>query len=152
MRKTKSAGGIVVSPLGKILVVEQRGNSWSLPKGHLENGETDLEAAKREIYEESGVSILKLVKKLGSYKRFKIRKDGKGEDKSEEKTITMFLFTTSQMDLKPMDVNNTQALWVDEDEVVSRLTHPKDHEFFESKLGEIVFVIGNIRQEQDLSK
>ena len=47
---------------GQVLVVNQRGRSWSLPKGHIEKGESILEAARREIYEESGVKKLKFVR------------------------------------------------------------------------------------------
>ncbi|MCI0526904.1 MAG: NUDIX domain-containing protein, partial [Nitrospira sp.] len=91
MRQTQSAGGIVVNKKGQILVVNQRGNSWSLPKGHIDDGEDPLAAAKREIYEESGIGKLSLIKELGSYQRHKIGLKG-GDDLSELKTIHMFLF------------------------------------------------------------
>ncbi len=138
MKRTKSVGGVVVNKEGKVLVVDQRGTSWSLPKGHAEDSETELETAKREIYEESGINELKLIKKLGSYKRFKIPDDGKGEDKTEQKTITMFLFTTSQIKLRPVDDHNPQALWVDKKKVAEKLTHPKDGQFFKSIVDEVV--------------
>jgi ADP-ribose pyrophosphatase YjhB (NUDIX family) len=67
--ETICAGGVVIGKDGKVLVVSQRGKSWSLPKGHIDEGEDLLTAAKREIYEESGVNDLKFVKELGSYKR-----------------------------------------------------------------------------------
>lgn len=138
MRKTRSAGGVVVNQKGKVLMVDQKGTSWSLPKGHIEEGETELEAAKREIYEESGVKELKLIKKLGSYKRFRIPDDGKGEDKTEQKTITMFLFTTTINDLKPIDKNNPQAIWIDKKQVAKKLTRPEDGNFFKSIIDEVV--------------
>ena len=73
MKKTYSAGGVIIqNKTRKILVVEQRNGSWSLPKGHIDPGENALEAAKREVKEESGIRELKLIKKLGSYDRFKI--------------------------------------------------------------------------------
>ena len=50
IKKTRSAGGVVVNDYGKILVVNQRGTSWSLPKGHIEENESEVEAAKRETY------------------------------------------------------------------------------------------------------
>ena len=52
MKKTESAGGVVKNKEGKILVVSQRGTSWSLPKGHIEQGEDALQASRREIQEE----------------------------------------------------------------------------------------------------
>lgn len=126
---TKSAGGVVLNPKGEILVVSQRGTSWSLPKGHIDGGESAIEAAKREIHEESGINQLELVRGLGSYKRYRIGKNG-GEDKSELKTISMFLFKTNANLLKPVDPENPEARWVPKEDVPELLTHPKDKEFF----------------------
>ena len=128
----KSAGGVVVGLNGKVIVVNQNGDSWSLPKGHVDEGETALQAAKREIHEEAGVTELELVKKLGEYERPRIGKDGQGDDATEIKQITMFLFTTIQQDLEPIDLGNPQAEWLDIGQVADRLTHQKDKEFYES--------------------
>jgi diadenosine hexaphosphate hydrolase (ATP-forming) len=133
MKKTFSAGGVVLNAQGQVLIVNQRGNSWSLPKGHLEPGEDALSAAKREIYEESGVRSLALVKELGTYQRHKIGPDLK-DDLSEEKTITMFLFTTTETDLQPIDPKNPEARWIEKERVSALLTHPKDRAFFQSIL------------------
>jgi 8-oxo-dGTP pyrophosphatase MutT (NUDIX family) len=54
-----SAGGVVYRPAAggwEVLLVERkRYNDWSLPKGHLEPGETPEAAALREIEEETGI-------------------------------------------------------------------------------------------------
>ncbi len=135
-KHTRSAGGVVINNDGLVLVVNQHGNSWSLPKGHIEKGEKELDAARREIYEESGIKNLKLIKSLGSYQRRRLAKDGRG-DGSELKTITMFLFRTSENMLKPIDPENPEAKWVEKNSVADLLTHPKDKEFFLSVLKEI---------------
>ena len=128
-KETKSAGGVVINSDGDVLVVSQHGTSWSLPKGHIDEGEDAITAAKREIYEESGITNLELIKELGTYQRYKIAKDG-GEDKSELKTITMFLFRTNQNSLRPVDLENPEARWVRKEQAAELLTHPKDKEFF----------------------
>jgi ADP-ribose pyrophosphatase YjhB (NUDIX family) len=128
MRKTRSAGGVVVNAEGEILVVSQRGTSWSLPKGHIDPGESALEAARREIYEESGIRDLELIGELGTYERPKIGVNG--DDRSELKTITMFLFRTSERVLRPVDPDNPEARWVERSEVAGLLTHQRDKEFF----------------------
>jgi 8-oxo-dGTP pyrophosphatase MutT (NUDIX family) len=127
--QTRSAGGVVLNGGGQILVVNQNGTSWSLPKGHVEEGEDALAAARREIYEEAGIRDLTLIRHLGDYRRFRIGKDG-GEDESELKTIVMFLFETSETELSPVDAENPEARWVEREEVAGLLTHPKDAEFF----------------------
>ncbi|MBI2047522.1 MAG: NUDIX domain-containing protein [Parcubacteria group bacterium] len=136
IRNTKSAGGVVLNKEGKVLVVNQKGTSWSLPKGHIDEGETTLEAAKREIYEESGIKKLKFIQELEVYDRYKIGKHG-GEDRLELKTIFMFLFKTIQYDLKPIDSDNPEARWVSKEKVSELLTHPKDKEFFQRALEKI---------------
>ncbi|MBI3308272.1 MAG: NUDIX domain-containing protein [Candidatus Melainabacteria bacterium] len=133
---TSSAGGIVLNKDKKVLVVSQNGNSWSLPKGKIDEGEEKLEAATREIYEESGIKNLKLIKEFKGYERYKIGLDG-GEDKSELKKIYMYLFETEEMELNPIDPANPEARWVHKENVAALLTHQKDKEFFLSIINEI---------------
>jgi ADP-ribose pyrophosphatase YjhB (NUDIX family) len=129
MKKTRSAGGVVLNEKGEVLVVSQRGKSWSLPKGHIDRGEDALAAAKREIYEESGIRDLELIRELGTYERHKISLDGR-DDRSERKAITMFLFRTREKELKPVDPDNPEARWVEKSQVARLLTHERDQEFF----------------------
>ncbi|MBT5856550.1 NUDIX domain-containing protein [bacterium] len=131
MAHTSSAGGIVINLRGEILVVEQANSVWSLPKGHIDPGEDALMAAKREIYEEAGVSpeCLTLITELPSYKRYKIGWDGQ-DDHSELKEITFFVFRCSSMAVKPIDPAHPVAKWVSKSKVITLLTHPKDKAFF----------------------
>ena len=39
-----------------LIVFEKFSQCWSLPKGHMEAGETEIETALRELYEETGLS------------------------------------------------------------------------------------------------
>ncbi len=121
----------MVNKKGRVLVVNQRGTSWSLPKGHIDPGESQLQAAIREIEEESGIRRLTYVKDLGSYSRYRIGLGSK-EDMGELKTLHMFLFTTDEERLKPIDDNHPEARWVRPDDVEALLTHPKDKLFFKS--------------------
>jgi len=129
MKRTKSGGGVVIGPNDLVLVVSQHGTSWSLPKGHIDPGEDAKMAAERETKEEAGVTSLKYIKDLGSYRRYQIAVDG-GENKDELKTIYMFLYTTGQLELSPEDEHNPEARWVEPENVSNLLTHPKDKAFF----------------------
>lgn len=135
-RHTHSAGGVILDTKGQVLIVDQYGNSWSLPKGHVEPGEEPLAAAKREIYEESGLKNLTLVKDLGSYERYRMKLGG-GDDMSERKHIHLFLFTTDKEIVKPIDPDNHEARWVVPADVPKFLTHKEDRAFFETVLDEI---------------
>ncbi len=130
--KSQVAGGVVVGVDNRIIVVNQNGDSWSLPKGHVDEGEELREAAIREIYEESGVSELVYVDTLGSYERPRIGRGGVGSSAKELKHITVFLFTTDQSELAPLDPTNPEAKWVSLDDVSATLTHQQDKDFFES--------------------
>lgn len=131
MKRTESAGGVVLNARGQVLVVNQNHDSWSLPKGHLEPGETPQQAAEREIREETGVARLRLVRPLGSYERPRLARGG-GDDPSELKTIHLFLFLADDERLSLSDPRHPEARWVDPDEVASLLTHSADRSFFES--------------------
>lgn len=134
-KATQSAGGIILNPLNEVVVVSQRGDSWSLPKGHIDSGEQPQQAAEREIAEETGITQLAFIRELGSYERYRIGKDGEGEDTNELKRIHIFLYKTLQQTLAPIDTDNPEAKWVPIAEVAGLLTHPKDKEFFESVKG-----------------
>jgi diadenosine hexaphosphate hydrolase (ATP-forming) len=49
------AGGVVFRPSGEVLLLGHREGSWVFPKGHVDPGESPLEAALREVAEEAGV-------------------------------------------------------------------------------------------------
>ncbi len=131
IKVTVSAGGVVLNQQGEILVINQNGTSWSLPKGHVAPGEEPIQAAIREISEESGITDLHLQQILGAYGRYRLGKNT-GEDKTEWKVLLFFLFKTGQNQLKPKDPHNPEARWVNPDEVEALLTHPKDKKFYRS--------------------
>ena len=120
------AGGVVINNDKVVLVYQIKSNTWSLPKGKIENGETPLEAAKREIYEEAGITQLEFVKELGSYSR------GTQNNSGIKKQIIIFLFKTNQTKLNPHDSNNPEARWVPREEVSQILSYPEDKNFFVS--------------------
>ncbi|MDR2410608.1 MAG: NUDIX domain-containing protein [Bacteroidales bacterium] len=59
----RAAGGLVVKN-GAVLGI-YRLERWDFPKGHVEMGETDEEAAMREVTEETGIGALSISKDLG---------------------------------------------------------------------------------------
>ncbi|MDO8548134.1 MAG: NUDIX hydrolase [bacterium] len=135
MSPRNTAGGIILNTEGKIVLVGQNQNSWAFPKGAIERGETVLQAALREIKEETGLRAddLTLVEQLPSYVRYSIDKDGTGEDMSRPpSTRALFLFKTEKNELKPEDAEITDIRWVTIDEALALLTHPKDREFIQN--------------------
>ena len=81
-----AAGGIVLID-DKILLVKNRLSEeyagdydsafLGYPKGHLDDEETPIKAAEREVYEETGFKVSAVGKKPIAESRYEIKKDGK---------------------------------------------------------------------------
>ena len=50
----------VVDGRREFLLIQHKAGHWAFPKGHPEEGETDLQAARRELAEETGLSEVAL--------------------------------------------------------------------------------------------
>lgn len=138
MKRSESAGGIVTNIQGQVLLIMQKGGSWSFPKGHVEEGESHLEAAKREVYEEAGIKHLEMHKQFEPYERYALNYNTGELEEKELKTMNFFSFTTTTLDIAPTDHDTREARWFDKDEVESVLTHPEDKKFFRSIIDELV--------------
>ncbi len=65
-----TSGGIVFRREGKakevqILLIQDAKNRWTIPKGHIEEGESARQTAEREIKEETGLQEMKVMGWLG---------------------------------------------------------------------------------------
>lgn len=61
MKYEKSCGAIIYSESDnnkKLLLIKHKySGHWSFPKGHVESGETEIETARREVMEETGIQF-----------------------------------------------------------------------------------------------
>ncbi len=61
----QAAGGLVKNKNGDILLIFRRGK-WDLPKGKLDENESIIECAVREVKEETGLTDVKAGKEIGA--------------------------------------------------------------------------------------
>src|SRR5260370_4999894 len=112
-RKMEVSGGAIIlrdfgGELKVALAQHQREQSWTLPKGHVEQGETIEQAALREIYEEAGLDNVQLIKYLGSVLRQSARNGN-----TVDKTVHYYLAYAvgSSLGTPPSDKRVVQAGW-----------------------------------------
>ncbi len=103
-----SAGGVVTRVEdGRVHValVKEVGLSggYILPKGGVRKGESLLEAARREIAEEAGLTELQLIDNLGIAGHLNV-------ERTTWVQAHYFLFTTKQLDGQPIDTEHHYGL------------------------------------------
>jgi ADP-ribose pyrophosphatase YjhB (NUDIX family) len=128
-----SAGGLVVDRIdggtaraALIGRIDRRGRLlWSLPKGHVEAGETNEDAAVREVEEETGISG-RVVAPLGTID-FWFVADGR----RIHKTVHHFLLLAQGGELSADDVEVEQVEWVPLDQLSERLAYADERRLIE---------------------
>ncbi|MGL6235875.1 MAG: NUDIX hydrolase [Segniliparus sp.] len=122
-----SAGGLVVAGLdgppeefraALIGRLDKAGRMrWSMPKGHIEPGETAEQAAVREVKEETGIDGAVLAS-LGSIDYWL-----HGQGKRVLKTVHHYLMRFQSGELSDEDVEVTEVAWVPLSELPTRLSY-----------------------------
>lgn len=117
MKEEFSSGGIVYKRANKgieILFIKDSYGKWAFPKGHIDEKETKIGAAAREVSEETGIEIkdLRIKKYLGD-----INYDFKNEEGEEiNKTVHFYLMKliNPKAEITPQKDDGVQAVeWVD---------------------------------------
>ena len=90
----------------KFLLVHQNNSHFSFPKGHMEDGETEVETALREIKEETNLDV-----DIDTNFRFKISYII--ESKNKMKDAVYFVATPITFNLKPQEGEITSCDWYD---------------------------------------
>jgi len=117
-----SAGGVIYRRNAddyEVALIHVR-HRWGLPKGHVEEGERDEDAALREVREETGLEG-KLIRKLGD-----IRYSYRDKTKEEEpiriyKRVHFFLLRYLKGDVRDHDHEADDVRWFPIDQAIKQL-------------------------------
>ena len=124
-----SAGGLVIDSTGTKGLLIGRIDSkdskrerllWSLPKGHIESGESPEDAALREVREETGIES-EIFKSLGVID-FWFMAGGK----RIHKTVHHFLFKETGGRITPQVSEVDDVRWFPLSEIIERLAYPDE--------------------------
>ena len=121
-RVETSAGGVVVrcsSDGPRVLVIRDPYKHWSFPKGHIDDGESPEEAARREVLEETGLSGLTIHHTLSVIDWY-FRHKGQ----PIHKYCHYFLFESPSGEPRPqLDEGITACRWVPMEEALELLRY-----------------------------
>ena len=125
--RERSAGGVVVRGEEVVVIVPTRRASdgskvVALPKGHIDPGENALQAATREVREETGI-VAEPVTELGET-RYWYRRDGQTIPKS----VSFYLFEYIEGDTADHDDEVEKAWWIPLTDARSELSHAAERE------------------------
>ena len=119
-----SAGGLVLDRSGEVpraaLIArhDKRGRLvWSLPKGHVEAGETPADAAVREVEEETGI-IGRVLAPLGTIDFWFV-----ADQRRVHKTVHHFLLEAVGGELSDADIEVVAVAWYPLPEVAEALAY-----------------------------
>lgn len=115
------AGGVVFSPAGKVLVLQHASGDWIFPKGHLDAGETALEAALREVEEEAGVHASCPTPDVICHTQYV-------NDRGEARLVHWFPLLADQARVDLREALFVDGCFLDADDAFARLSYPQDHE------------------------
>ena len=122
-----SAGGLVLDRSSRpwtaalIARLDRRGRLiWSLPKGHVEAGETNEQAAIREVQEETGIQSL-VLSVLGTIDFWFM-----ADEKRIHKTVHHYILDAYGGELSDEDREVVEVAWVPIEEVEGKLAYPDE--------------------------
>lgn len=122
MQYEKSCGAVVFrryhGNLELLLIRHANGGHWSFPKGHIEEGETEVQTALREVKEETGIDIL-LDESFRESVSYWPKKDTKKE-------VVYFVGKAKHYDAIPQPQEIAQIKWVELSRAEHLLTYEND--------------------------
>ncbi len=123
--RERSAGVIVYrdvrDPAGRprrLFLLLDYGRHWDYPKGHLEKGEDDLSAARRELREETGIDAARFSEGFSHQIDYFFHSRRKGPVRKE----VIFFAARTEQEAVRLSEEHVGYAWLDRDAALERLT------------------------------
>lgn len=131
IKREVSAGGVLfVRGRGDtVLVLHRRNDTWVMPKGHVEPGESADQAALREVAEETGLRA-RIIAKVGTT-RYVFR--APHEERPIDKTVHWFLMEVAELSVA-LEPWFDRALLMHGLDAAALLTYPADRDILHRAL------------------
>jgi tRNA nucleotidyltransferase (CCA-adding enzyme) len=103
----------------RFLLIKQSNSFWSFPKGHPEEGESEVETARREFFEETGITPLKMIEDIIFVEKYTWNDRGVEIDK----TVKFFPCFCQDFFVKVDEKEVSEAKWLSYEEACEIITY-----------------------------
>ena len=117
------AGIVLLNHENKVFVgkrIDNPANSWQMPQGGINQNENFLEAAKRELEEETGIKTVKLIKELDKWLTYDLPKNllgklwkGKYRGQKQKWFIMKFVGKNEEINIKTKKPEFFDWKWIE---------------------------------------
>ncbi|MEM1109396.1 MAG: NUDIX domain-containing protein [Planctomycetota bacterium] len=121
----------------EFLLIQHHAGHWAFPKGHPEAGETSIETARRELREEAGLEVSRLVESPAFEEAYSFTKKS---GTVVEKTVTYYLgeiSDTADGQVPEVVIQEEEVAafaWGDAEATAARLTFAEGRRLFDEVL------------------
>ena len=128
MKYEKSCGAIIFDN-DKVLVIKQVKGHWGFPKGHVEDGETEVETALREIKEETNLDV-EIDDKYRYIEHY-------SPEEGIEKDVILFIAHKIGGEIKVQEEEVTETEWLLPKEALERVTYDSSKRILSSVINDL---------------
>ena len=120
-------GVIVLNNENKVFVGKRKDNPvdrWQMPQGGVDIGESYLSAMKRELYEETSIKSIEILKEINGFFEYELPKNlvgiiwkGKFRGQKQKWFITRFIGNENEINLQTENQEFIEWKWIKPDEL-----------------------------------
>ena len=120
-------GVIVLNNQNKVFVGKRKDNPvdrWQMPQGGVDIGENNLSAMKRELYEETSIKSIEILKEINGFFEYQLPKNlvgiiwkGKFRGQKQKWFITRFIGNENEINLQTKNPEFIEWKWIIPDEL-----------------------------------